>query len=99
MNNNIFLFNDDCRNILSLLPENKIDCVITDPPYFLDGMGDNWQIDKMKDSAAKAKVVQSMPVGMRFDPKQGIELQAFMENISKDIYRILKPGGFYLAFA
>lgn len=95
----IFLFNNDCRIILPMLPSNCIDCVITDPPYFLDKMGDNWQLDKMKESASKGKVVQSMPVGMKFDPQQGIELQKFMEDISKEIFRILKPGGFYLAFA
>lgn len=95
----IFLFNDDCRNILSQLPANKIDCVITDPPYFIDGMGDNWQLNKLKEKASKAGVVQSMPVGMKFDPKQGIDLQNFMEQVSKEVYRILKPGGFYLSFS
>lgn len=95
----IALFNNDCRKILPLLPSNSIDCVITDPPYFIDGMGNNWQVNELKNSASKGKVVQSMPVGMKFDPKQGVELQNFMEEISKEVYRILKPGGFYLAFA
>lgn len=95
----IFLFNNDCRNVLSQLPANKIDCVITDPPYFIDGMGDNWQLNSLKEKASKAGVVQSMPVGMKFDPQQGIDLQKFMEQVSKEVYRILKPGGFYLSFS
>lgn len=49
--------------------------------------------------ASKASVIGALPVGMKFDPKQGIELQSFIQNISNEIYRILKPGGFYLSFS
>lgn len=96
---NINLIHGDSQVELASIPNNTIDCVITDPPYFIDGMGNNWQVDKLKEKAQKAGVVQSMPVGMKFDPKQGIELQQFMEIISKEVYRILKPGGFYLSFS
>lgn len=96
---NIQLLHGDSRIELQQIANDSIDCVITDPPYFIDGMGNNWQVDKLKEKANKANVVQSMPVGMKFDPKQGIELQKFMEIISKEVYRILKPGGFYISFS
>lgn len=98
-NININLLHGDSQILLKSIADNSIDCVITDPPYFIDGMGNDWQVDKLKEKANRAGVVQSMPVGMKFDPKQGIELQKFMEIISKEVYRILKPGGFYLAFS
>jgi len=33
---NIKIYNDDCRNILKDLPDNSIDCILTDPPYAID---------------------------------------------------------------
>ena len=95
----ISLFNANSLSKLKDISDNSVDCIITDPPYFIDGMGDNWNVDKLEEKAQKSKVVGSMPVGMKFDPQQGIDLQNFMEQISKEAYRILKPGGFYLSFS
>ncbi len=36
---NIQLFNDDCLNILKLIPEKSIDLIFADPPYNLSGKG------------------------------------------------------------
>lgn len=33
---NIKIYNDDCRNILKDIPDNSIDCLLTDPPYAID---------------------------------------------------------------
>lgn len=93
------LFNANSLNKLKEIKDKSVDCVITDPPYFIDGMGNNWNVDKLEEKAQKSSVVGSMPVGMKFDPQQGIDLQNFMEQISKEVYRILKPGGFYLSFS
>lgn len=93
------LFNANSLNKLKEIPDKSVDCIITDPPYFIDGMGNDWNIDKLEEKAQKGKVVGSMPVGMKFDPQQGIDLQNFIECISKEAYRILKPGGFYLSFS
>lgn len=93
------LFNANSLNKLKEIPDKSVDCIITDPPYFIDGMGNDWDIDKLEEKTQKGKVVSSMPVGMKFDPQQGIDLQNFMECISKEAYRILKPGGFYLSFS
>ena len=73
--------------------------MITDPPYFIDGMGSSWDMEALNKKKSKAGVVGALPVGMKFDPRQGIELQKFMTDISREIYRVLKPGGFYLSFS
>jgi len=62
-------------------------------------MGENWDSEKIKKSISKAGVIGGLPVGMSFDPQQGKNLEKFINTISKEIYRILKPGGFYLCFS
>lgn len=62
-------------------------------------MGENWDSEKIKKSILQAGVVGGLPVGMKFDPQQGKDLEKFINIISKEIYRVLKPGGFYLCFS
>ncbi len=42
------VFNDDCLEALKNVPDNTVDCVITDPPYFL-GMTHNGHKGNFKD--------------------------------------------------
>lgn len=84
---------------LKKLDANSIDLVLIDPPYFIDKMDDNWDSEKIKKSIQQAGIIGGLPVGMKFDPKQGINLEKFINIISKEIYRILKPGGFFLCFS
>ena len=90
---------EDSLVFLQKIPDKSVDLVLTDPPYFIDKMGANWNREKLKISQGKAKVVGSMPVGMKFDPKQGVQLQAYLEGIFKECERILKPGGFLVSFS
>jgi site-specific DNA-methyltransferase (adenine-specific) len=39
MRDEIYLFNDDCLKILSLMPDNSVDTVFADPPYRLSNNG------------------------------------------------------------
>ena len=96
---NIMLCHGDSLEKLKKIKSNSVDCVITDPPYFIEGMGNDWDLDNLDKKSSKGKVVQSLPVGMKFDVKQGIALQDFMEKVSIEVFRILKPGGFYLSFS
>lgn len=93
------IYNDDCRNILKKLPDSSIDIVVTDPPYFIDGMGAEWNDSKLIKKVKKAGVVGGLPVGMKFDKEQGINLQEFMEPIAQEFYRVLKPGAFCIIFS
>lgn len=38
INQNIQIFNEDCREGIRRLKDNSIDFIVTDPPYFIDGM-------------------------------------------------------------
>lgn len=89
----------DCRNLLRSLPSASIDLVLTDPPYFIDGMGDDWNRDSISNRTARAGIVGSRPVGMKFDRRQGYRFQEFMKPVSDEVFRVLKPGGFFVAFS
>lgn len=86
-------------SVLKVIESDSIDAVLTDPPYFIDGMGNNWDANDITNRINKASAMPSLPIGMKFDAQQGKNLQDFVEKISKEVYRILKPGGFYLSFA
>ena len=91
--------NEDCRMGMKKLADNSVDCIITDPPYFIDGMGDDWNDDRLKKKSKKAGIVGGLPVGMKFDVEQGKKLQMFMEPLCKEFMRVLKPGGFCIIFS
>ena len=93
------LYQGNCLEKLGDFSNSSVHLVITDPPYFLDGMGSIWDKDILEQKAAKGETVKGLPVGMKFDPKQGLEFQKFYEKISKEIIRVLKPGGFFLSFS
>lgn len=89
----------DCLEQLKKIDSNSVDLGLTDPPYFIDGMDDNWNKKSLDNKTTKAKVIGSLPVGMKFDKDQGKKLQEFMTEVSKEMYRILKPGAFCLMFS
>ena len=92
------IIHGDCLEKLLELEEESIHLVVTDPPYFLDGLDADWK--KGKKGAKRATgVVGGLPVGMKFDPKQGIALQAFMTEVSRLMLRVLKPGAFAVVFS
>jgi site-specific DNA-methyltransferase (adenine-specific) len=101
MKNNIkySIYNKDCRNGLKDIPDNSIDFIVTDPPYFIDGLGDDWNDKKIKTKISKSGVIGGLPVGMKFDRNQGQKLQEFLEPICNEFFRILKPGGFCIIFS
>lgn len=90
----------DCFELLKTLPDSSVDFCLTDPPYFIDGLGDEWNPATIeKKSNGEKSTVKSLPGGMKFDPQQGVRFQEFMTRVSREVYRVLKPGGFYVAFS
>ena len=89
--------NEDCRSGLPKLMPDTVDMVLTDPPYFLDGLDDKWE--KGTDGARGTGSVGGLPVGMKFDRKQGYNLQKFMEPVSDALFNCMKPGAFALVFS
>lgn len=93
------LINADSLQYIKELPDKSVDAIITDPPYFIDGMGGDWDNGKLREKTSHASVVGSLPVGMKFDPQQGRNLEKFMYELSVEARRVLKPGGFFLSFS
>lgn len=89
----------DSTQLIKAIPDASIDLVVTDPPYFIDGMGDGWDKGKLEASAKRATVIGGLPVGMKFDPDQGRKFQAFMEPLSRELLRVMKPGGYFICFS
>jgi len=65
---------DDCRNVMRAMQENSISLIVTDPPYFIDGMGDDWDHGALARRMRGCGVVKSLPIGMKFDRSQGPRL-------------------------
>jgi site-specific DNA-methyltransferase (adenine-specific) len=89
----------DCRDQLDLLEDNSIDLVLTDPPYFIDGMGDDWDNDRLHAKVSKAGIIGGRPIGMKFDRQQSYEFQRFMDTVSDKLMRVMKPGAFLVCFS
>ena len=97
--NNFELYHGDCREIIKNIPDSSIDLIVTDPPYFIDGMGDDWNDKSLNNRVKKAGVIGGLPVGMKFDKEQGKNLQEFLQPLAKEYLRVLKPGAFCIVFS
>ena len=93
------LYAGDCRAVLAEMADASVHLVLTDPPYFLDRLDNGWNKEKIEYSQGHADVIGGLPIGMKFDPAQGRNLQAFLEPVAVELLRVLKPGGFLLMFA
>jgi len=88
----------DCLDILPSLDAESVHLTITDPPYFLDGLDNGWR--NGHGSARRATgAVGGLPVGMRFDPRQGRALQEFILRVGEAMIRAMKPGAFAVVFS
>ena len=90
---------DDCRKVMPTMRANSVSLIVADPPYFIDGMGDEWDHDALTRRARGCGVVKSLPIGMKFERSQGPRLQEFMRPIAEEWLRIIRPGGFALCFS
>jgi len=88
----------DSLKVLPQIEDNSIDLILTDPPYFLDKMDNNWNHQRVSKITDYCNVVKSLPPGMKFDKKQGIHFYQWYLGISTELYRVLKPGGFFFHF-
>ena len=88
----------DCRDGMRDLADKSISMVLTDPPYFIDGMDDRWDDARLR-ARTKPGVVGGLPGGMRFDPAQGRALYEFLSPVAREWLRVIKPGGFVLCFS
>jgi len=81
--NNIVLFKGDCFDILPRFPENSIDMIFADPPYFLSNGGITCHAGKMV-SVNKGK----------WDISRGVEENyIFTQRWLRECQRVLTPNG------
>ena len=69
---NSFLNKITCADVLTVLDKierNSIDVVLTDPPYFLDKLDNEWD-HKIVSNKKNRYTVKSLPAGMKFDREQ-----------------------------
>ncbi len=88
----------DCLQILATLENSSVDAVITDPPYFLDKLDSDWDADRVRHMTF-GQVIKHLPAGMKLDPEQGRRLYEWYLQVSQQIMRVLKPGGFFFSFS
>jgi len=90
--------NVDCRIGMKQLGDNTVSLVLTDPPYFIDGMGADWNTKKLT-ARVKDGVGGALPAGMKFSVEQGRDLQQFLTPVAEEWMRVIRPGGFCLVFS
>ena len=76
----------------------SVHLVVTDPPYYLDGLDTDWRKGTGETPRGTGSV-GGLPVGMKFDPQQGRALQSFIEQAGVLMLDALAPGGFAVVFS
>lgn len=94
--NNVYLGN--CIELFKSMSSSSVDMICTDPPYFLDGLGNDWN-KKELDKKGSSSVVGNLPKGMKFDRNQSKKFREFYLTVSQEAYRVLKPGGVFISFS
>lgn len=98
MNPNIQIIHNDCMEELKKLEDNSIDCVITDPPYFIDKLDNKWSSVDVKNDV-KNSHIKHLPKGMKFDKAQVKNLYDYYLELSKLLFQKMKPGAYFLSFS
>ncbi len=88
----------DCLEKMREIEPATVHLVVTDPPYFLDGLDEKWRKGKA-DATRGTGAIGGLPVGMKFDPEQGRRLQAFMGECGGLMLDAMKPGAFAAVFS
>jgi len=89
----------DALEVLPRLPANSVDLALTDPPYFLDRLDNEWTPERAARRFYKSQAVFHLPPGMKFDPSQGRRMYEWYLEVSRELLRVLKPGGFFFSFS
>lgn len=92
------VYHGNCLDVINGFQADTVDVVVTDPPYFIHGMDNTWS-DEVVSSKKNMKVVTSLPSGMRFDKSQGKRFYDWYSLVSKELFRVLKPGAFFFSFS
>lgn len=97
MTDAIRVVNNDSLQELLKFPDNSIDCVITDPPYFIDKLDNQWSPQSVTNDSNSH--IKHLPKGMKFSKNQVKELYDFYLKLCTILFEKLKPGGYFLSFS
>ena len=97
-NDGILILNADCMIELNKLEDNSIDCVITDPPYFIDKLDNKWSSSEVNNDVKNSHITH-LPKGMKFDKSQVKKLYDYYLELSKLLFKKMKPGAYFLSFS
>ena len=101
----------DCLDVMRGMEENRIDFIVTDPPYGLHFMGKGW--DKFKFKKSNKNETGGRPGDLTnnkisdsdgsfkagtYDENRNDEFQEFMRLFGIEALRVLKPGGMLAMF-
>jgi site-specific DNA-methyltransferase (adenine-specific) len=83
---------------LEKLPDNSIDLVLTDPPYFIDKLDNKWSSNDVNNDTKNSHITH-LPKGMKFDKIQVKNLYDYYLELSRILFRKMKPGAYFLSFS
>lgn len=95
---NIIILNNDCMVELEKMEDNSIDCVITDPPYFIDKLDNKWNSKDVGNDVSNSHI-KHLPKGMKFDKIQVKNLYDYYLELAKLLFKKMKPGSYFLSFS
>lgn len=96
LNGRVTLHCGDCLTVLDGLPENSVDSVVCDPPYHLTSIVKRFGAEGAAE--ATGGVYQRSGAGFMGKQWDGGDI-AFQVDTWRKVLRVLKPGGYILAFA
>ena len=90
----------DCLEVLAALPDNSVDSVVTDPPYHLTSIVKRFGASDSKVTVTKPEsaVFKRQASGFMGQQWDGGDI-AFRPEVWRQCLRVLRPGGYLLAFA
>ncbi len=91
------IHNIDCFELLKELPDNSIDCILTDPPYNISKENDNRDRSKLNSPIMRRESPLKYDFG-EWDNKSRKEFLEFTSSWIKECCRVLKDGGTIISF-
>lgn len=94
----------DCMDVIGELPANSVHAIVTDPPYGLNFMGEDWDNFRRKNNQADSGRDDVFGRTSSTSPAHGAETdgeryQEWCEDWAREVKHALKPGGHLLAFS